>query len=516
MKRKIITIIALLAVMVAMTGAASAAEMSLLKDGIVLPEPIPVKNNDHFNIDLLVPALRPQDLVPPANIGDLAAHRLQCTNPAGLINEDCSIDDFNLTKLKDNFTVNSIPTTIQNDSVKIDVNAPLSRQPGTQYSFEIVAGPWGLPVAPAAASRTLVLTGGFITGKKCNDLNGDGICGQGEPGIEGWTIILRDENGTEINRTTTDANGNYAFKGNQFPVVTGDVVNMIFLGFRGTFTVEEVQQNGWTQTGPPAPGTYTVTIDANDATGLDFANNQTPSTTLTKEADKHSLSIGENVTYTYKETNDGKVNLTNASVEDSNCPPTYVSGDTNGNNRLDVGETWVFKCTRSYSAAGTYTNIAYGHGFTPQGIDVTHPDKGGRDLEEKATETVVVGMPGKFVGWGVIGSKQNPDMIVQIWARDTGPSGIYGSVDIKDNTDPAVHTVKSTELTSVITSLTPPKTGKVTGFAKVNDAGNYAFEIEIVDNANPSNGQDEFKISIPALGYNRQGTLTMGDISVIY
>ena len=43
------------------------------------------------------------------------------------------------------------------------------------------------------------------------------VCGNGadngEPGVPGVTVILKDGNGVEVGRTTTDANGNYRFAG---------------------------------------------------------------------------------------------------------------------------------------------------------------------------------------------------------------------------------------------------------------------------------------------------------------
>jgi protocatechuate 3,4-dioxygenase beta subunit len=47
------------------------------------------------------------------------------------------------------------------------------------------------------------------------DQNANGIQDAGEPGVANVTVILRDGNGTEITRTTTDTDGNYAFSGLQ-------------------------------------------------------------------------------------------------------------------------------------------------------------------------------------------------------------------------------------------------------------------------------------------------------------
>ena len=45
-----------------------------------------------------------------------------------------------------------------------------------------------------------------------NDKDGNGV-DNGEPGVPGVTVILKDANGVEVGRTTTDGNGNYRFAG---------------------------------------------------------------------------------------------------------------------------------------------------------------------------------------------------------------------------------------------------------------------------------------------------------------
>jgi len=79
------------------------------------------------------------------------------------------------------------------------------------------------------------------------------------PGLPDWTINLLNSSSQVVATTTTDPNGDYAFR---------DVPN-------GTYTVAEAQEPGWTQVGP-ATGTYTVTLTGGQvALGNDFDNVET-------------------------------------------------------------------------------------------------------------------------------------------------------------------------------------------------------------------------------------------------
>ncbi|WP_264322338.1 SdrD B-like domain-containing protein [Zarconia navalis] len=88
---------------------------------------------------------------------------------------------------------------------------------------------------------------GEIQGIKWNDINGDGIQDADEPGLEGWTIFLDDNENGELDIgeqfTVTDVSGEYSF------------VNLT----SGTYTVAEVQQEGWQQTSPG--GSQVLTFD---------------------------------------------------------------------------------------------------------------------------------------------------------------------------------------------------------------------------------------------------------------
>ncbi len=96
---------------------------------------------------------------------------------------------------------------------------------------------------------------GSISGVKFYDINGNGTKDAGEPGIANWTITLINQTGNVVT-TITDAVGNYNF------------TNLA----TGNYTVNEVQQAGWTQTFP-ASGIYNITISTGqNMTGIDFGN----------------------------------------------------------------------------------------------------------------------------------------------------------------------------------------------------------------------------------------------------
>lgn len=160
-----------------------------------------------------------------------------------------------------------------------------------------------------------------------------------------------------------------------------------------------------------ATETHTATATGTDSAGANvtYSSSCTSSATLVCDPDEQAqvtvtvinpgtqLTINASavVTYTFFEENKGDVPLTNVSVDSSlvgcTSPATpdlvtyngnqYNSGDTNHNNKLDVGEKWKFSCTgpaltwKTGDADAVQSNTGTGHGY-----DTSDVSSGGADV----------------------------------------------------------------------------------------------------------------------------------------
>lgn len=118
---------------------------------------------------------------------------------------------------------------------------------------DVTGGPTGFPPGPQAgfdlvgevtAGSDLCCDGGAICGVKFHDLNGNGLMDSGDPLLSGWTIVLRDNQGTVVRTAVTDRNGAYCF--DRLPP--------------GQYEVSEILQPNWKQTAPPPPGIHRVDL----------------------------------------------------------------------------------------------------------------------------------------------------------------------------------------------------------------------------------------------------------------
>ncbi|MBK1657556.1 SdrD B-like domain-containing protein [Paracraurococcus ruber] len=261
-----------------------------------------------------------------------------------------------------------------NVHVKLTIDVTTTAAVTTPVSFSIMQQAFTAPSTFAALGDYVWL-----------DANGNGLQDDGNTGVAGVTLTLLDSTGSSTGRTTTtDADGKYVF---------GQLA-------AGTYSMQISAPAGYALT------TTNVLNNTSDATDSDFlaANNRTGPYTLvagqynsTVDAglveQRTSLSVdkktnggdgvtilqGGAVTWTYDVRNTGETPLSNVTVKDDNGTPvdtiddfsaSYISGDSNSNSLLDVGEIWRF----SYSGTATadsYSNIATASGIYIDGLGKT-------------------------------------------------------------------------------------------------------------------------------------------------
>lgn len=161
------------------------------------------------------------------------------------------------------------------------------------------------------------------------------------------------------------------------------------------------------------------------------------------------IPVGDTVTWDYIVTNPGRVPLSNVVVTDNRLAanPVFVSGDTNSNGWLDVGEAWLFRAN-GIALAGQYANIGTVVGRSPKQEIVTDsdpshyygfiPDETVINIE-KATNGVDADLPtgpriavGGNVTWTFVVTNPNTIPLFNIVVTDnrTGVTPVYASGDI--------------------------------------------------------------------------------------
>ncbi|MCC7192405.1 MAG: hypothetical protein IT444_06430 [Phycisphaeraceae bacterium] len=169
---------------------------------------------------------------------------------------------------------------------------------------------------------------------------------------------LSDDNGTPGN-TSDDFYATY---------VSGDINNNgeLDLTESWSFTASGIAVAGQYENYGTVTGTSTISNTPLTASNVDHYFAVDPKINivkLTNGTDNDSptgpyVQVGSVVTWTYNVTNPGDEAIKNVVVTD-NIPgvtPTYVSGDTNLDNQLDLTETWVYTAS-GVAVAGQYANI---------------------------------------------------------------------------------------------------------------------------------------------------------------
>ena len=172
-----------------------------------------------------------------------------------------------------------------------------------------------------------------------DDLDGDGIQDEGEPGIENVTVNLYDSNDNLIATTTTDSEGKYVFTG-----FDGD--DDYYVGFE---TV-----SGYFRTSPNQGGNDDLDSDADPVTGL-TPQTYLPDGTVVDNWDAgyyEASTIGDKVTY----------DINGDGVQDPGEPglagvdiQLYI--DENGDGILDGGDTLLDTQTTDADGLYQFTNL---------------------------------------------------------------------------------------------------------------------------------------------------------------
>jgi uncharacterized repeat protein (TIGR01451 family) len=135
-----------------------------------------------------------------------------------------------------------------------------------------------------------------------------------------------------------------------------------------------------------------------------------PAIAIEKSADKDKAYAGDTITYTYTVTNPGDTPLKDVTVVDDVAgAATYVSGDTDGDGWLDMGETWIFTATYTVKAGDPDPLV---NNATASGKDIT-------DYKVTATDTATVDLIAKICGYKFYDANANG-----VW--DDGEQGLSG------------------------------------------------------------------------------------------
>ncbi|MGI6374893.1 MAG: DUF7507 domain-containing protein [Anaerolineae bacterium] len=158
---------------------------------------------------------------------------------------------------------------------------------------------------------------------------------------------------------------------------------------------------------------------------------------IVKEADVETIGVGGTIHYTITVTNEGNVALADVLVSDSRFTPSGPTGDTDGDELLDVDETWVY--TGSYNVVESdicapILNTAEVEAKDPCGntvddtssevsVDVTYA----LDIEIEKTTTTAIGEPGDEITYTITVTNTGDVALAGIIVEDD-LTGLYWEV----------------------------------------------------------------------------------------
>ncbi|PVM92917.1 DUF7507 domain-containing protein, partial [Caulobacter endophyticus] len=225
----------------------------------------------------------------------------------------------------------------------------------------------------------------IISGVKFLDADGDGVQDAGEAGLGGWTIFV-DENKNGVldageRSTVTKADGSFQIGGLPLSL--------------GTVQVDEVLQEGWTQT----TGAFeTVTLAEATTYNVQIGNQPIPpqvdvvkTAGARTDGDGNGDDAGDTQVFNFTVTNTGTIKLLNVTLMDDNGTPGNTADDIavtlagltdqDGDGQADdlaVGASATGSLLHMFSQAeieaGGYTNTGTATGSSASGLSVSDSD----------------------------------------------------------------------------------------------------------------------------------------------
>jgi hypothetical protein len=150
------------------------------------------------------------------------------------------------------------------------------------------------------------------------------------------------------------------------------------------------------ESGDPIPNTVTVTGTDDLGGEVEDSDDETadvihPEIEIDKQVDKQTVHVGDTLNYTFVVTNDGDTPLT-VEFSDPRCDAgtlTGPTGDADGDQRLDIDETWTYECSHVVTDGDPNP--------LPNTAKVTGTDELGGEDSDEDTESVDIIKPNTLV-----------------------------------------------------------------------------------------------------------------------
>ncbi len=253
-----------------------------------------------------------------------------------------------------------------------------------------------------------------ISGRKWNDINGNGLQDAGEPGIPGWGVILDGTTAWEglpvTMSTTTGPNGDYTFQ----------------WVAPGSYKVSELAKAGWTPTYPTPNTEHQVVILGSSVSGKNFGNRAVPPAGTGSIWGFKFHDLNKDGVY-----QSGEPTLAGWTIQLGGAATATTVTDVNGwynfsglaPGTYTVSEVQKAGWTRTKPASGTYTlNLLAGQSLTGNSFGNYLPAPSGANLAAAPASPQNVGVP---VVWTATASTSAPPLQYNFWMRGPATGGIW-------------------------------------------------------------------------------------------